>query len=251
MSTPVAHELAPVTRVIVHGARGRMGSRLCELASADARFAVVGKVGRRASADARETTTGGENALKTAVSADVVIDFSSDAGVLDALELAHRCGAALLVGTTGLAPATLGTLRESAGKLAVLVAPNTSLGVAVLARIAADAASALGSGYDCSIVESHHRRKKDAPSGTALRLAGGLREAGAVLEPGRIHSVRGGDVIGEHTIRFDGPGESIELTHRAVSRDLFVLGALRAAHWLRGRERGWWTIDDALGLGGR
>jgi 4-hydroxy-tetrahydrodipicolinate reductase len=251
MSTPTTDDRARITRVIVHGATGRMGSRVRDLAVADAQIALVGAVSRRMdiASDAREPVP--KKAGETSLSGDVVIDFSSDAGAIAALELAVRCGAALLVGTTGLSAGTVASLRAASSERAILIAPNTSLGVAVLAKLAADAARALGAGYDCSIVEVHHNRKKDAPSGTALRLASAVRDAGAVLRDDQICSVRGGDVIGDHTIRLAGPGECIELTHRAVSRDLFALGALRASKWLHGRPAGWWTMDDALGLSNR
>jgi len=235
-------------RVIVHGATGRMGARLRELASLDPAIALVAASSRTVAESSLRPGPTPQNAHEIRVLADVVIDFSSDIGVMSAIDLASRNGAALLVGTTGLSPATLEALRAESKRRAVLVAPNTSLGVAVLAKIAADTARALGPAFDISIVEAHHNRKKDAPSGTALRLAASIRDAGATLHDDQILAMRGGDVIGEHTIRFSGPGEYIELSHRAVSRDLFVLGALRAAKWLRGAASGWWTVEDALDL---
>jgi 4-hydroxy-tetrahydrodipicolinate reductase len=180
----------------------------------------------------------------------VVIDFSSDAGTHQALEAAQRSGAALLVGTTALQPATRDLLRAESSRRAVLLAPNTSLGVAALADLVRRAAAAL-SDFDCSIVEAHHNQKKDAPSGTALRLAQAARDAGARLPDEQVVAIRGGDVVGEHTVRFAGQGEYIELTHRATSRDLFVRGALHAAAWLHGRQPGWWTMEDALGFAAR
>jgi 4-hydroxy-tetrahydrodipicolinate reductase len=228
-----------------------MGVRTCELALSDPSMALVAGAARAVRAGAVHKGPTPQNAHEITVFADVVIDFSSDAGVATAIDLASRCGAALLVGTTGLSPATHGALRKESERRAVLVAPNTSLGVAVLARLAADAARALGPAFDVSIVEAHHNRKKDAPSGTALRLASAIRAAGAALPEDQVLAVRGGDVIGEHTVRLSGPGEYLELTHRAVTRDLFVLGALRAAAWLKGRPAGWWTMEDALGLNAR
>jgi 4-hydroxy-tetrahydrodipicolinate reductase len=182
------------------------------------------------------------------VAADVVIDFSSDSGALRALEAAERLGASLLVGTTALTEPTLAALRRGSESRAVLVSANTSLGVAVLAALVREAAAALGTGFAGAIVEAHHSAKKDAPSGTARRLADAARRAGAPLRDDQIVSVRGGDVVGEHTVRFAGPGEYIELTHRATTRDVFAVGALRAAKWLHGREPGWWAMEDVLGL---
>jgi 4-hydroxy-tetrahydrodipicolinate reductase len=251
LSTPQAEQIGGATRVIVHGATGRMGARLRELGALDAAISIVGAADERDTDAAQRPGPTPVKAHEIRVSADVVIDFSSDHGAAAAIELADRAGAALLVGTTGLSSGTLDALRAASSRRAVLVAPNTSLGVAVLARLAADAARALGPGYDISIVEAHHNRKKDAPSGTALRLAAAMRDAGATLPDEQVIAMRGGDVIGEHTIRLAGAGEYIELTHRATSRDLFVLGALRAAKWLRGRSAGWWTMEDALGLSRR
>ena len=241
-------------RVVVNGAAGRMGARVCALAHVDAAFALVGALEARGSAaigrPACEPSARGEAPKigEAPSSADVVIDFSSEAGALESVALARRLGAALLVGSTGLSHGAGAKLREAAGAMAVLLAPNTSLGVAVVADLVRRAAAALNS-FDASIVEAHHSAKKDAPSGTALRLADAARSGGATVGPDRIVSVRGGDVVGEHTVRFAGAGEYVELTHRATSRDVFAAGALRAAKWLRGRGAGWWTMEDVLGLG--
>lgn len=248
-------------RLIVVGATGRMGSRVCALAMGDAAFEVVGAVDSAARAGGRAEgapCAPGGPAVKSVetpgifegFSADVVIDFSSDLGARGALAIAQQVGAALLVGTTALSAATAGELRAASEGRAVLVAPNTSLGVAALAALV-ERAGAVLAGYDCSIVESHHSAKKDAPSGTALRLAEAARRGGAALPESQVVSIRGGDVVGEHTVRFAGPGEYIELTHRATSRDVFARGALRAAAWLRGRGPGWWTMEDVLGLSAR
>lgn len=167
---------------------------------------------------------------------------------MHAAALARGARCALLVGTTGLSERTIAELRETAAVCPVLLAPNTSLGVAVAAKIISELACALGPGFECSIVEAHHNRKKDAPSGTAIRLAGAVRSAGHELRDDQVVSIRGGDVIGEHTVRFAGPGEYIELTHRATTRDLFALGAIRAAKWLSQRGPGWYAIEDTLGI---
>lgn len=249
--------VAEVTRVVVHGATGRVGSRIAELAHHNDAFALVAAVARpgsaRVGAPAASHSHKGE-AVRFAAdtgavpAADVVIDFSSDAGAIRALDLARRLDASLLVGTTALAEPTLATLLDAAETRAVLVAPNTSLGVAVLSSLVREAAGALGPGFACSIVEAHHGGKKDAPSGTAKRLAEAARHAGAPVRDDQVLSIRGGDVIGEHTVRFAGPGEYVELVHRATTRDVFALGALRAAKWLHGREPGWWAMEDVLGL---
>ncbi len=240
-------------RLLIHGASGRLGARLVALAhefdftiaAACARVSDGTTTPRSASSSATSALT-----LSTLASApstiDVAIDFSSPAGTLDAANWAFSKRIPLLIGTTGLDDSTLATLRAGASHAAVLVAPNTSLGVAVLADAVARAARRLGASYACAIVEAHHDQKKDAPSGTAKRLAHAARSGGGQLRDDQILAIRGGDVIGEHTVRFAGAGEYLEFTHRATSRDLFARGALRAARWLIGRAPGWYTIEDTL-----
>lgn len=227
-------------RIVMHGARGRMGTRIIALAHSDERFNVVASVDRddAASADALRAGT-----------VDVVIDFSSDDGARRAAQLADRLGAALLVGTTALSPETLDLLEKTSQNVAVMIAANTSLGVAVLNHLAAEAARLLGSEYQIDIIESHHVMKKDAPSGTALRIAQAIRDStGIDLPADRMHCIRAGDIIGEHTIHFAGPGERIQLSHSATNRDLFARGALRAAAWLHTQKPGLYTIEQSLGL---
>lgn len=243
------------TSLIVHGATGRMGARIVALAAADPEVRIVAALTRAGSPGIGADT--GAPGVRIAIApvdanlADfqgVLIDFSSDEGALHAAGLARAARCALLVGTTGLSERTLASLRETAAVCPVLIAPNTSLGVAVTSKIISELSRALGPDFECSIVESHHSKKKDAPSGTALRLARAVRSAGHELRDDQVLSVRGGDVIGEHTVRFAGPGEYIEVTHRATTRDLFALGAIRAAKWLSAREPGWYTIEDTLGI---
>lgn len=235
-------------RIILVGAKGRMGRLIDACAADDGEVRVVERLDRE---NVQEFT--GKLASDGSAStrpAEVVIDFSSDEGARSAARLATAAGAALLVGTTGLSEASTIALGEAAKKIAVLPCSNTSLGVAVLRRLAAEAARLLGPGYDLDIVESHHRRKLDAPSGTALSIAASLAEAGRQIPPERIHSLRGGDVVGMHEVVLAGPGETIRLEHRAERRELFALGALRAAKWLAGRPAGVYRIEDTLhGLG--
>jgi len=230
-----------IIRLAVHGALGRMGARIAALAREDGRFEVVAELDERAASAA---------SVPPSARVDVMIDFSSDSGARAAAALALRHRAALLVGTTALHAQSLSALDDAAKSIAVLVAPNTSLGVAVLNHLAAEAARLMGAPCDIDIIELHHAMKKDAPSGTALRLAAGLkRGAGVELPPGRIHAMRGGDVIGEHSVHLAAPGERLILTHIATSRDLFALGALRAAAWLAGRPPDRYSIEDALEIG--
>jgi len=243
------------TTIIVHGASGRLGTRVCQLALTHPTITLVGAIARAGSSSLGRSVSEGvsaENAVKYTVfeqqRADVVIDFSSDEGARSALSIARSCGAALLVGTTALSAETVEMLRAATEKISVIVAPNTSMGIAVVAEMAAKIARSLGAGYDISIVEAHHNKKKDSPSGTALRLAKALEGAGSRVKEDQIVAIRGGNVVGEHTIRFAGAGEYIELTHRATTRDVFAHGALRAAAWLAEQQPGWYTMEDVLGI---
>lgn len=228
---------APTIRTLVNGARGRMGAMICRVVEADFRFSLV------APRDLGDADPPHDAAI------DVVIDFSSDAGARDAIRLALAHRAALLVGSTGLSGDTLRAVDEASRTIAVLRAANTSLGVAVLAHLAAEATRLLGPDFDVDIIETHHMHKKDAPSGTALRLASAIRAAGGDrLTNDRIHAIRSGDVIGEHEIRYAGPGERLTIAHSATSRELFVRGALRAAAFLAGKPAGLHSIEQALGI---
>ncbi|MGQ0629379.1 MAG: 4-hydroxy-tetrahydrodipicolinate reductase [Phycisphaerales bacterium] len=246
MSTP---------HIIVHGASGRMGRRIIALAAPDHTLKLMGAIVRdgaaciAASASENMVFSTWKTPLSSAlIGPTVVIDFSSPAGASAALSIAREARAALLVGTTGLDEIIVEKLREASRERAVLLAPNTSRGVAVCADAVRRIATLLGPAYACAIVEAHHDQKKDAPSGTAKRLASAAREGGARLSDGQILALRGGDVIGEHTIRFAGPGEYIEITHRATTRDLFALGAIGAARWLCAQPPGWYTIEDVVGM---
>jgi 4-hydroxy-tetrahydrodipicolinate reductase len=193
--------------------------------------------------------------------AEVLVDFSH-ASVFDrVVRAASRAKVGLVSGTTGLGEASLGLLDEVAGQIPVLWAPNMSLGVQVLARLVREAVAALGSSYDVEVVETHHNQKADAPSGTATLLVQAAREVRAELEPrhGRhgqlgpreareigVHALRGGAVVGDHTVHLVGAFDRLEITHRAMSRDLFAAGALRAARFVAGRAPGRYTLADVL-----
>jgi 4-hydroxy-tetrahydrodipicolinate reductase len=212
------------------------------------------KLGIRASSDRDAVLKG----------AQVAIDFTLARAVVENVRACERNGCALVVGATGLDDETRAQLRKSAARLPVLVAPNTSLGIVVLEQFAALAARAMGDEFDIDIVELHHRDKVDAPSGTALRLGetiaaargvdfsrsallGRASHAGA-RERGKIGfaSLRAGDSIGEHTVLFSGPGETLSLTHRATDRRIFARGALRAARWLSKRPAGLYSMQDVV-----
>lgn len=195
----------------------------------------------------------------------VLIDFTLPASARHWLKVCRDRGIAMLMGTTGLTVADHAAIDQAAADIAILQAPNTSMGVTVLCRVAAEVAKLLGEDYDIEIVEAHHRFKKDAPSGTALALADAVLHAQSksrdALSYGRhgdevmrekgqigIHSLRVGDEVGRHTVSYGSLGERIELTHVATNRDTFVHGALRAAAWLAKQRPGRYTIANVLGL---
>ena len=228
----LSHDMPRTLRIVLHGANGRMGQRIVACIPAEPGCHAVRSLDREEDLGVRP----GE--------ADAVIDFSSDEGAARAASIATELGCALLVGTTGLSQASLDAVARAAERVPAMVAPNTSLGVAVTRRLVAEAARLLP-GFDADIVETHHSRKLDAPSGTARSLAEAVaRGTGKHMDPARIHAIRAGDVIGEHAVSFSGPGERVTVSHSATSRDLFALGALRMARWLTGRRPGLHTTDE-------
>lgn len=224
METPV--------RLLIHGASGRMGQALMRLAQHDARLRVVAQSGSRES-----------DRLRDLPEFDVAVDFSSPEGFDAVLALCLERGKALVSGTTGLSAAQSAALEAAGTRIPVLWASNFSLGVAVLDRLVGQAGQWLKD-WQLDILESHHIHKKDAPSGTALSL-GRTAEAASGKAP-VYHSLRGGDIVGEHTVQFTGMGERIELTHRATNRDIFAQGALFAAVRLSAKMNGHYQFDDLL-----
>lgn len=262
-------------RAAVNGAGGRMGKRLVSLIVAEPDLELVCASERPdhpdLGGDVGELAGMGHLGLSLTdgIGGDpqVVMDFSTPEGAARAASAAGDSEAGLVCGTTGLGPSELAAVEEVSGRVPVVFAPNFSLGVNLLFRLAADAAEALGPGYDCEILELHHNRKADSPSGTALRLAESVagvlgRDVSKDLRHGRqgrvgprppseigMHSIRAGDAVGEHTVIFAGGGERIELIHRAHTRDAFALGAVRAAKFLVGKPAGMYSMAQVLGLG--
>lgn len=256
----------------VHGATGRMGLAVIRLAHADPDVRIVG--GSAAAGDPAVGRDLGELAgvgtLGVVVSpdtgsallgADVVIDFSTASAVASLYALAARQGVAVVSGTTSLDAAAEAALERAAQTVPVLWAPNMSLGVQVLAELVEHAVRRLGAGFDVEMVEIHHKRKIDAPSGTARRLARAAKAARSELEERHaragdvgprpveelgVVALRGGDVVGDHTVFLLGNGERLELTHRATNRDLFAVGALRAARFIAGKKPGRYSLEDVL-----
>ncbi|MBI3324244.1 MAG: 4-hydroxy-tetrahydrodipicolinate reductase [Candidatus Omnitrophica bacterium] len=250
--------------LVISGCCGRMGLRIASLALADGGFKIVGalehaghlQLGRDLSA-----ALGGEPlgmavtdlAEKAIRAGRVVIEFTTPEATVTHAELAQRAGAGMVIGTTGLTPSQRDQIEAAARKIPIVFSPNMSVGVNVLFELAELAARRLDAGYDIEIVEAHHKAKKDAPSGTAKRLAESVasgRDAAAHTIP--VHAVRAGDIVGDHTVIFAGPCERLELTHRAHSRDAFAVGALRAARFVHGRRPGLYTMAEVLrGEGGK
>jgi 4-hydroxy-tetrahydrodipicolinate reductase len=263
--------------IALAGASGRMGRQVLEqlLAAPDLRIvgalesprnpelgtdvgALIGRpMGVRLTADVR----------KALDKAQVVVDFSAPDATAAVLRAAADKGVACVVGTTGLSDDAQAALDEAAKKVPIVAAPNMSVGVQVLGQLLREAIALLGADFDVEIIEAHHRHKADAPSGTALRLleiAAAAQNAAhleSITKYGRngrhaqrtrgeigVHAVRGGDIVGDHTVILAGEGERIELTHRATSRAVFAAGALRAARWVVGKEPGRYGMAQVLGL---
>lgn len=267
-----------MVRAIVLGACGRMGQRIVNMILHQEGIELAGAVERpghpQLGADAG--IVGGAGQLGVAVGdsldavideGDVVIDFTAPDCTLAAVELAASKGKAMVIGTTGIRGDALENLRGKAAHIPCVLSPNMSVGVNVMFRIVGELAAILGRDYDMEILEVHHRMKKDAPSGTAMRLAQILADAvgrdldrvgvyerrGMIGERTReeigIQTWRAGDITGEHTVLFGGIGERLELTHRAHNRDNFARGAVRAALWVVGKPPGLYDMQDVLGLG--
>lgn len=220
----------PLQLVLV-GANGRMGKAIQHAAAKVASISIVCVMNHIP-----------ESAEKT----DVVVDFSSDDGARRAVEIATKLNAALLVGTTGLSEKSVLAIQNASQKISTIKISNSSLGIAILTRLASVATTILGSQASITIHETHHTRKKDSPSGTALTLADALRESGATISNTNIHSIREGEVIGDHRVTFEMENETLSLEHRALSRDLFATGALRIADWLRHQPAGMHTAEEWL-----
>jgi len=233
------------TRLLIHGASGRMGQALLRLAAEDSSLQVVAAVVRKP--PIQRVIDGiphfAASELAGAPAFDVAIDFSLPEGFDPILALCAERGAGLVSGTTGISDQQQAALAAAAARIPLVWATNFSLGVAVLAELVERAAAALP-GWDCDIVESHHVHKKDAPSGTALTLGESALHGGAAP---RYASLRAGDIIGEHFVQFTGLGERVELVHRATNRDIFARGALHAAKQLRQRSPGQYRVRDLLG----
>ncbi len=263
--------------VAVHGASGRMGRSVIGVLAEDpdAKLAAAFERGGSPVIGQDAGLLAGQPTLGTPVTSDlerglegaqVVIDFSAPPAAQALFELCARKGVAVVSGTTGMDDACKAALERAAHRVPAVYAPNFSVGVNVLFWLCEQAVKLVGPEFDLEIVEMHHKRKVDAPSGTAKRLAEVVARArevdlASIERHGRvgmvgarpsgelgIHALRGGDVVGDHTLYLAGAGEQLELTHRAQGRHVFARGALRAAHWAVGRKPGLYDMADVLGM---
>ena len=246
--------MTAAVRVLLVGASGRMGRAILDAAPSQAGVEIVAQQNR------------GDDSRDGVSDCDVVVDFSH-ADATDAVCAAcTEAGRPLVIGTTGHSAEQASRVSRAAASIPIVLAPNFSVGVNALFWLTRKASEMLGDGFDIEIVEMHHRLKKDAPSGTAKRLAEVACESRGLdyerdVAHGRtgligerpsnqigVHAIRGGDVVGDHTVIFASSGERVELTHKASSRGTFAVGALRAAQWVVGRPPALYSMQDVLGL---
>lgn len=264
-------------KAIVAGAAGRMGQRIISMIRQSEDVTLVGAFEHPESPcvnkDAGQTAGLGEIGVRIAGSlneiidkGEVIIDFTTPEATLENIRAASSRGLSMVIGTTGITGDTLREVEDLGKKIRCVLAPNMSVGVNVMFRIAAEMARILGKDYDIEILEAHHRLKKDAPSGTAMRLARILAEStGRDLEKVAVYerkgitgersdeeigiqTLRAGDITGDHTLMFGGIGERLELIHRAHNRDNFARGAVRAARWIINQPVGLYDMQDVLGI---
>jgi len=276
-AAPEPGEGAPAVNLIVGGAAGRMGSRIVALHGEAPGLRMVGALeapGHRAlGRDAGEAAGGGKLGIPITADAGAVItrdrvlvEFSVPEASLEHLRLVARAGGRAVIGTTGFSGAQREEIAALARQAAILVAPSMSVAVTLAFTLLETMAKVLGDDYDVEITETHHRYKKDAPSGTAVHMAEivaralgrDLKQVGVYGRQGLpgertgkeigVMSLRSGDVVGEHTVSFGTLGERLELTHKAHSRDMFARGALRAVRWVAGRGPGLYSMHDVLGI---
>lgn len=244
-------------KIVISGICGRMGKRIGLLASKDRAFKIIGalespdnssigkdvgevlgigNIGRKVESDFS----------KIAGPSNILIEFTSPEATIEHLEIAIEKKVGMVIGTTALSAQQTDKIKSASTKIPIVFSPNMSVGVNLLFKITEDAARALGKAYKVKIVEAHHAQKKDAPSGTAKRLGEIVSKARGATPP--IESIREGDIVGDHTVLFTGEVETVELSHRAHSRDAFARGALDAARFIAGREPGLYSMTDVINI---
>jgi 4-hydroxy-tetrahydrodipicolinate reductase len=263
------------TRIAIHGAAGRMGRAVIQAALATQGIKLVAAIDRQDNPELGEDIGNVVGQPDVGISVgyvidpaaepfEVLVDFTQPEATMSALELCRTYKKAMVIGTTGFTPEQRRMIEDASKDIAICTAANFSIGVNVVLSLLGDAARLLGSRYDVEIVEAHHRHKTDAPSGTALAmgeevckaLGRNMKDCAVYGREGQVGArtreaigyatVRGGDVIGDHTVMFLGEGERVEISHKATSRLNFAQGALRAAAWLAGRDPGFYSMQDVL-----
>lgn len=266
-----------MVKVVVAGAAGRMGGRILNIMAAHPEIRITGALEKKGYPGVGQDLGRGiapalsgiiieDNLGKILPDADVVISFTVPEASVEHLREAAKVGKAAVIGTTGFSESQMKEIRDLCSGARCVLSPNMSVGVNIMYKVLADVARALGDEYDVEIMEIHHRMKKDAPSGTADKMAqvmatalGRDLKATAIYQrhgiigerPARaigIQSLRAGDIVGEHTVIFGGMGERLEIIHRAHSRDNFAQGAVRAALWVVNQPNGLYDMMDVLGL---
>lgn len=255
-------------KIVIAGAGGKMGRALIDAALADPRLevAALDAPGSAAIGSSIGGVRVGADIAAAVASGEVLIDFTRPEGTLAHLAACTAAGKAMVIGTTGFSAPQMAAIEAAATRIAIVMAPNFAIGVNAVFKLAETAARILGDDFDVEIVEAHHRHKVDAPSGTALKLGEVVARAlgrdlaqhavhGRHGDTGErpakqigFHAIRGGDIVGEHSVIFAGPGERVEVGVRSQSRATYALGALRAAKWLQARAPGLYDMADVLGL---
>ena len=222
-----------MTKICISGSKGKMGSRIIELAKNDPELEVGGAFDI------------GEEAEPLLAECDCLIEFTTPEATIEHLELCKKLKKAIVIGTTGLSADQKKIVEEASAKIPVVFSPNMSIGVNLLFKMVKDASKVLGQDYNVSVVEAHHVQKKDSPSGTAKEIARIVKDAHPDIEV-PIESVREGETVGEHTITFESDTDLIEITHSAKTRDIFAKGALTAAKFVAGKDKGLFTMQEVL-----
>ncbi|MDD5687725.1 MAG: 4-hydroxy-tetrahydrodipicolinate reductase [Elusimicrobia bacterium] len=250
-------------KLTVCGAAGKMGKMIIERALADGSFVLSGAIESQGhpaigqTIDKIKITDNFDAAVKLS---DVIIDFTSPDATLEHLEIVRVNKKALVIGTTGISESGIKKIENTSNEIPIIFSPNMSIGVNLLFKLVNEIADVLPD-YDVEIIEAHHNQKKDSPSGTALKLAdiiskklklskvyGRFGNVGLRKKEIGIHSVRAGDIVGDHTVIFAGAGEQVEVVHKAHSRETFAVGAVKAAKWLSGKKPGLYSMQNVLGL---
>jgi 4-hydroxy-tetrahydrodipicolinate reductase len=266
-----------MTRMAVAGMTGKMGRRIAALSYEYEGIELTGAFERSGHEDIGKNVAGILGVADKGIilagrvediidQTDVIIDFTAPGATLHNAEIASKNKKSLVVGTTGMSKDEISKLREFSKDIPIVFAPNMSVGINLLLKVLADISPVLANDFDIEIIEAHHRLKKDAPSGTAIKLAQVIADSidrnldevavytrkGITGERPRkdigMQTIRGGDIVGDHTVMYCGLGERIEITHKASSRDTFARGALKAALWLNNKKPGMYDMQDVLGL---